>query len=113
VEGVRLTRIRVEQNYGYLPGTKAQTSGNRKTPARPASVREKIVIVLEARDYSPNPGDKVNKFKAAIAEQAYFKSVLNQTNGVQLIYLSPPQVNVDGNPYVLFTLECHLPEITR
>jgi hypothetical protein len=112
-DGVRLTRIKVDQNYDYLPGAKAQTNGNRTTPARPAAVRENIVITLEARDFSANPGDQVNKFKAAISEQAYFKSVLSKTNEVKLIYLSAPQVSVDGKPYVLFNLECRLPEITR
>jgi hypothetical protein len=113
VDGVRLTRIRVEQNYAYTPGAKAQKSGNRVIPARSDSVRERIVITIEARDGGTNPGDQVNKFKGAIANEAYLKSMLDKTNGVQLIYLSAPQVSLDGKPYVLFTLECHLPEITR
>jgi hypothetical protein len=113
VDGVRLTRIRVEQSYYYTPGAKAQKSGERVIPARPESAREKIIITLDARDAGANPGDQVNKFKGAITDGAYFKSLLNKTNGVQLTYLSAPQVGLDGKPYVLFTLECHLPEITR
>jgi hypothetical protein len=113
VDGVRLTRVKVEQNYAYLPGARAQTSGNRVTPARPDSVRERIVITLDARDFSANPGDQVKKFKQVVADESYFKSVLKKTDGLQLIYTSGPQVNTDGKPYVLFTLECHFPEITR
>lgn len=113
VDGVRLTRIRVDQNYVYVRGTKAQRTGSRVIAATPDSVREKIVVTLDARDASANPGDQVNKFKEAVAAESYFKSLLNKTNGVQLISLSPPQVTVDGKPYVLFTLECHFPEITR
>lgn len=113
VDGVRLIRIKVDQSYFYSPGAKAQKSGDRVIPARLDSVREKIVITLDARDAGANPGDQVNKFKGAVAEGAYFKSVLDKTNGVQLISLSAPQVGLDGKPYVLFTLECHLPEITR
>ena len=113
VDGVRLTRLKVDQNYAYLPPAKAHTSGNRTTPGNPASVRENIVITLEARDYSPNPGDQINKFKAAVADQAYFKSVLNRTNGIQLVYTSALQASLDGRSYVLFTLECHLPEVSR
>jgi hypothetical protein len=113
VDGVRLTKVRVDQNYAYTPGARAQTSGNRTTPARPDSVREKIVVTLEARDFSANPGDQVKKFKQAIADAGYFKSVLNKTNGVQLVYTSGPQVSADGKAYVLFTLECHFPEFTR
>jgi hypothetical protein len=112
-DGVRLTKIRVDQNYLYTPVVRSQTSGNRVIPARPDSVRERIIVTLDARDYSANPGDQVTKFKQAIADASYFKSVLNKTNEVQLIYRSSPQANVDGNPYVLFTLECHFPEVTR
>jgi len=113
VDGVRLTKIRVEQNYVFTPGARAQTSGNRVTPARPDTVRERIVVTLDARDFSANPGDQVKIFKSAIADQPYFKSVLQKTDGVQLIYTSQPQVSVDGKPFVLFTLECHFTEITR
>ncbi len=113
VDGVRLTRIRVDQNYVYVRGTKAQRTGSRVIAGTPDTVREKIVVTLDARDTSANPGDQVNKFKEALAGEPYFKSVLNKTNGVQLVSLPPPQVSVDGKPYVLFTLECHFPEITR
>ena len=113
VDGVRLTRIRVDQSYVYTHGTKADRSGTRVIAATPDTVRERIIVTLDARDGSANPGDQVNKFKEAVATEPYFKSVLNKTNGVQLISLSPPQVSLDGKPYVLFTLECHFPEITR
>jgi hypothetical protein len=113
VDGVRLFKIRVEQSYALTPGARAQTSGNRVTPARPDTIRERIVVTLDARDFSANPGDQVKKFKTAIADEPYFKSVLQKTDGVQLIYTSQPQVNVDGKPFVTFTLECHFPETTR
>ena len=113
VDGVRLTRVRLDQSYVYNHGTKAQRTGGRVIPATSDSVREKIVLTLDARDSSANPGDQVNKFKEAVAADAYFKSVLSKTNAVQLTSLSPPQVGTDGKPYVLFTLECHFPETTR
>jgi hypothetical protein len=113
VDGVRLMRIRVNQNYLYTPAARPQTNGNRITPGRPSAVQEKIVVSLDARDSSANPGDQVNKFKEAVANEAYFQSVLNKTNGVQLAYLSSPQVGVDGKPFVLFTLECNCPENNR
>jgi len=113
VDGVRLARIKVDQNYAYTPGAKAQTNGNRITPARRETVQERIVVMLDARDSSTNPGDQINKFKETLANEEYFKSTLNKTNGIQLVYTSPPQVSSDGKPYVLFTLECHFPEKTR
>lgn len=114
VDGVRLMRIRVDQNYSYIPGARAQTNDSgRIIPGRPDMVKEKISVSLDARDSSTNPGDQVNKFKEAVAEAAYFKSVLNKTNGVQLVYLSPPQSVLTSKPFVLFTLECSFPENYR
>ena len=51
--------------------------------------------------------------KDAVADQSYFKAALNKTNGVQLLNLSSPQTGADGKPYVLFTLECNFPEVSR
>jgi hypothetical protein len=48
-----------------------------------------------------------------VAEQTYFKTTLNKTNGVQLAYLSPPQTGPDGKSFVLFTVVCNFPENTR
>ncbi len=101
--GVQLMRITVNQSYAYTPGTKSQIG----------QVTEKIVVSLDARDSSASPGDQVNKFKESVANQAYFKTMLNRTNGVQLSYLSSPQPGPDGKSFVSFTLECSLPENSR
>ena len=113
VDSVRLTRLRVDQKYLYKEGTLPQNNANGVIPGRPGTVTEKIVVSLEARDSSANPGDQVNKMKDAVANQPYFKAALNKTNGVQLVNLSAPQLSSDGRPYVLFTLECNFPEVTR
>ena len=113
VDSVRLTRLRVDQKYLYKEGTLPQNNANGVIPGRPGTVTEKIVVSLEARDSSANPGDQVNKMKDAVANQPYFKAALNKTNGVQLVNLSAPQLSSDGRPYVLLTLECNFPEVTR
>ena len=112
VDGVRLTRLKVDQDYFPAAGTPSQTNRNGVILGRPSTVTEKIVVWLDARDSSANPGDQVNKFKEAVANQSYFKATLNKTNGVQLINLSAPQA-VDGKPCVLFTLKCNFPEYAR
>ena len=111
--GVQLTRIRVDQNYNYAAGVRAQTNGTRITFGRPDTVTEKIVVSLDARDSSANPGDQVNKYKEAVANETYFKTTLDKSNQVQLSYLSSPQVGPDGKSFVLFTLQCNFPEYTR
>jgi hypothetical protein len=113
LDGVQLARIRVNQSYFKVEGVANQTNGTRVVLGHPAAKTEKIVIALDARDFSASPGDQVNKFKEVVASQPYFKSMLNKTNGVQLVSLSPPQNGPDGKPYVLFSLECDLPPQNR
>jgi hypothetical protein len=113
LSGVQLTRVRLDQSYFNVAGSSSQTENNHTTPGHPATATEKIVVSLDARDFSANPGDQVDKFKVVLASQDFFKAILSKTNGVQLTSLSPPQNGPDGKPYVLFTLECDLPEQTR
>ena len=113
VDGVQLTRLRVEQTCLITEGSEAKTTGAYTTAARPPTVREKIVVHLDARDFSANPGDQVNKFKAAIAKEHYFQAMLEKTNGVQLA--NPPSAPMvdSGKPYVTFTLDCRYPDVVR
>jgi hypothetical protein len=111
VPEVRLMRIRVDQSYAATAAV-VPRKGSRELP-KPATVTERIVVSLDAKDSSSNPGDEVNKYKAAVANEPYLKALLGKTNNVLLSNLSAPQVAPDGTPFVLFTLECHLPEQTR
>lgn len=104
VPGVQLTRLGVSQMYSSAPGGEAQSN---------APVTEKIVVSLEAQDFSSDPGDQVNKFKDAISQNPYFKAELGKTNVVRLTNLSAPQVDSSGKPSVLFTLQCTYPDRTR
>jgi hypothetical protein len=99
VDYVQLTGLQVDQSY-------YQT-------AKPPSVTEQIVVTLNARDYSPNPGDQVGKFKDALAKEAYFQDMLDKTNGIRLADESSPQQDQNGKGFVSFTLECHFPEKKR
>lgn len=113
MDDVQLTRFRTEQNYVLSEGVKAKTNASNKvTPGRPASVTEKVVLSLEARDSGSNPGDQVNKFKQSMADSSYFRGLLGKTNEFRLTSLSPPQA-LDGKPFVQFGLECRYPERIR
>ena len=101
---VQLARLRVDQNY---TGTPKST-----TPPRPATATEKTTLILEAKDFSPNPGDQVNKYKDILSRLDYFKTRLNQTNGVRLSG-PPQQASADGKPYVQFILECRFTDKTQ
>lgn len=113
VDGVQLTRLRVEQSYFLTAGTDSQTNADHVVAGRPSSAKERIVVSLEARDFSANPGDQVNKFKQAIADNSYFKAMLVKTNSVELVGVPSLQIDPGGKPFALFTVECHFPEQNR
>jgi cell division protein FtsB len=100
VPNVQMTQMHIEQSYRRGAGSNA-------------AVTEHIVLTLDARDASANPGDGVNQFKALLGTQDFFKTNLDTNNGVNLVTLSPPQTVADGKPFVVFTLECHFPDKTR
>jgi len=113
VDDVQLLRFRTDQNFSYNEEIKPKTNASdRVIPGKPASMTEKIVVTLDARDTGADPGGQINKFKRVIADAPYFQSVLNNSNDVRLASLSPPQF-VDGKPFVQFTIECRYPERTR
>ena len=100
VPNVQLTRMRLNQSYTLTEG-------------RGGGATERITLVLDAKDYSPNPGDQVNHFKSSLASQSFFKSYFDPTNGVKLANLSPPQSSFGSKPFVLLTLECRFSDKTR
>ena len=113
VPGVQLTRLRVDQTYTYTEGTKSQTNRFGTVAGRPPIVTERVLVTLDAKDSSANPGDQVNRFNDVLAQQSYFQTMLDKTNGVRLASLSPPQTGPDGKAYVLFTVECRYPAQSR
>jgi len=113
---VPLTRLKVEQFYLLTPATPARTNaaGRITQPARPATASERIVITLEARDESPNPGDLVTTYKDTIAKVPLFRELLGANGEVVLRNLAAPVRDPqNGRAYVDFTLECRLQEKVR
>lgn len=114
VPNVQLTRLRLEQSYIVKDGSALQTNSAGVVSARPGSATERIVLTIDAKDFSQNPGDQVNRYKDAVTKQSFFKSNLNQTNGVRLAGTpSALQSSLDGKPFVLFTLECRFSDKTQ
>lgn len=115
VEDAQLIRLRVDQAYTTVAGTKTRTNDNKVViKGKPPTTTEKIVLNLEGMDLSPSAGDQVNRFKNGLTSNAYFRDMLTKTNPVSLKSLSPPQVDPGtGKPCVMFTLEGRYPEKTR
>jgi len=107
VDDVQVTRVRADQTYTLADEIK-------KGAPKIATATEKIIMTIEAMDASPQPGAKINKFKASIASEPYFQGSLLKTNGVTLLSFSPPQMDSSGrNPFVRFSLQCLFPEKVR
>ncbi|HEX7652430.1 MAG TPA: hypothetical protein VF607_02920, partial [Verrucomicrobiae bacterium] len=113
VPNVQITRFRLEQSYSVTAGSPPVTNGYGVVPGKPGTSVEHMFLSMDARDISANPGDQVNRFKDAVINQDYFKTILDRTNGVRLSNLGSPQVGSDGHAYVMFTLESKLPDKTR
>jgi hypothetical protein len=103
---VQLTHVHVEQTYSAVSAPPPRGNSASKLPAAPATITEHLTLSINARDYSPNPGDQVNSFKDALLQQPFFNSRLNGTNGIRLSALSGLQTSAEGKPYVMFGLEC-------
>jgi hypothetical protein len=115
VDGIQVLHLKVNQSYTVTDEVKPKTGDNGRTiPGRPASVNERISMILDAKDSSPNPGDlMITRFRQAIATNSYFLGFLGRTNEVKLTKYSPPQT-LQGEPtFVLFTVQCDFPEKTR
>jgi hypothetical protein len=114
VEDMQLVHLQVDQLYTLAEGTKARTNDNNIViPGKPRTSTEKIVVNLDGIDSSSNAGDQVNRFKYALATNAYFKEMLAKTNAVSLKNLVQQVAPVTGKPCAMFTLECRYPEQTR
>ena len=114
VDDVQLMRVRVDQTYAYIEGTKPRTNEDRITLGTPARTTEKILVTLEGSDAS-SKFDQYTKFQEGLAAHPYFKAVLVKTNGVTLRSgsLSSPQNSTAGKAAVSFILECRYPDKTR
>jgi hypothetical protein len=113
---VPLTRLKVEQFYVLTPPTPGKTNaaGRLTQPPKPATATERILITLDARDESPNPGDLVTVYKDRLTREPLFKELLGSKGEVVLRNLAPPvQDPRTGQGFVAFTLECRLEERVR
>ena len=114
VDNVQVVHVRTEQTYTTTEETRDKK--NPKKVLKPGTSTERLVLIIEARDTSDHPENSVqmNKFKEALAQNAYFRSLLGPDNEIRLKDYTAPQVAGDlGRPVVQFVLECRPPEKTR
>ncbi|MBI1842859.1 MAG: hypothetical protein HYR88_18625 [Verrucomicrobia bacterium] len=112
-EGISITRVRGEQVFSQQAESKAKSP--KEGVARPATATERIVITVDARDASTQPGDQVAKLKASLATPLVPKGAPAITNQVALLNISAPQTDKEGSgaSFVTFTLQSTYAERVR
>ena len=108
VPNVQLNRLRIDQTYTATPAVPAKTNSFGVIAGHPPMVTEHVLLALDAKDFSANPGDQVNHFKDALLKQEFFKPLIDPdpASGIKVAGISALQTPADGKPFVLFTLEC-------
>ena len=83
-------------------------------PGTPGKVTERILLTMDGKDSSPNPGDlTISKFRHTLAANDFIKGLLGATNEVSLTKCSAPQALSGEGVFVMFTVQCAFPEKTR
>ena len=109
VDDVQVTRMKTDQSYALTEAVKPSTNSGTISHGKPGTSREKVMVTIEAKDWSKNPGDRIFKFQEAIYNFPYFKTNLQKT---ELTGRSPRQEG-DARPFVSFTIECLYPDKVR
>ena len=113
MDNIQLARLRLDDNLIYNEEIKPGTG---RAP-RAASVTERALLTLDARDSCANPGDLIPKFQEKLAAAPYFDAMLNKADQ-QRVHLKDAsygvkQMGVDGRAFQPFSLECRFKEKTR
>jgi hypothetical protein len=115
VDGIALTKFRLDQSYNITPDEQPHTVDGKFVPGKPGGHLERILLSMEAKDSSANPGvEAINKLKETLACNPYFQKQNISTNEILLKNVS--QANVDaetGRAFVMFNLECRYPDRVR
>ncbi len=116
MDNIRLVRLRLDQSLTFVEEVKPSAATPKK-PAKPATVTQRILLSLDARDSSAKPGDLIPKFQQLIADASYFQLMLDKSDA-QRVHLKDGsygqvQLGQDNKPFQPFTLECRFPEKTR
>ena len=113
VEGVELVRVRSEQTFLLNEGSRPRTNEHGiVVQGKPSTVTEKILLTIEAKDFSTGLNDLVPQYKQTLASYPYFQAHLQKTNTVQLTSLSAPQTEV-GRTFRAFGMQLFFEEKER
>jgi hypothetical protein len=112
VDHVEITGIRGRQTYTIAEATPSVTNSTGVVRGKPASSRQRVAMTIDARDYSMNPVENIQRFQESLTNQPYFMTNLSKA---EMTGRSPTQTEpgAPSRPFVTFTIECQYPEQVR
>jgi hypothetical protein len=115
MDNVQVVRIKLDENYVVTEPVKASKpkDGEKATPAKPGKSTEKILLTIDAKDSSPDPGSAISRYQDKLSALPFFSSTWSKPLEFKLTHRGAPLGDISGRMAVLFTLECNFPETTR
>ncbi len=122
VDQVQFIRLNGLHNYTQIeiqpPKPKEGAAKEGKAPSKvPPKLqsRERISMIIEARDYGNPAEENYNKLKNALFSHPYMRNLVSTRDNIKLKDLRPvPTVDpVSNRPYTVFILECQFTEKVR
>jgi hypothetical protein len=117
VDNIRLMNLHFEQTYEVTPEVAAVVNPDTgaRTPGKPGSSKEKVKLILDAKDSSDNPGgEQISRMQQILAANPYFQDQHITTNRIKLLKSDMPQYDNEARkPYVMFELECQYVDMPR
>jgi len=112
VDTIQITRMTTRQTYVATAEEKPKAPNLK---GKPATAIERIKMIIEAKDYGPPSGEKIEEFKKNLRSHEYFKPFLTNENSIRLTARAEfaGDLTNRARPFVQFTLECELPERIR
>jgi hypothetical protein len=110
---IQYVRLHGFHEYQVTEAVPPRKVGKVTQPGKPAASRERITVIIDARDFG-NPADQnYDRFKNAIVSVPFFKETL-PADGILLKSVSPPLRDpIEQRDYIQFTLECKFPPAIR
>jgi len=96
MEGIQITRVRLDQNFRRDAGGQVENGGRRADPGKAGASVERITLSSRPRTATPIRERSHDQFKEVIARNPFFQGRNITTNSILLREISSPQVDTES-----------------
>lgn len=110
VTNIQVMQIRMDESFTLVPGTKEVRNGEKVTPAKPATITQRPVLTLQAKDTGDPPA--AYAFIQALNDSDWVKRSLRKNDPIRLKERGAEQLD-PANPrqtFILLAIECYFPD---